>query len=146
MRYGALRWLFLVSAAARRAALHSLPFAPTAGAIAPVPPFAGAAVDNWDDRSIFRAGLVRREQGALDELPGASIYHLDVRIADDLLSLQGRERVRYTNQETGTLDAVYFQLFPNMAGGRSTVTGVSVDGAGGQRELRARARAPCACP
>jgi hypothetical protein len=96
---------------------------PTAAA-----PFPSSGTDDWDDRSVFRAGLVQGEQGVLDGLPGASVYHLDVRIAGDLLSLQGRERVRYTNQEAQPLDAVYFQLFPNMASGGSTVSVVSVDG------------------
>ena len=82
---------------------------------------------NWDDRAIFRAGLIKDEQVALDQLPGASVYHLDVQLADDLASLQGQLRVRYTNQENEPLDAVYFQLFPNMAGGKSTVSNVKVD-------------------
>jgi hypothetical protein len=107
---------------------------PTVAASSPVAtgwpgaPFLSSGADNWDDRTVFRAGLVQDEQKTLDGLPGASVYHLDLRIAGDLLSLQGRERVRYTNQETQPLDAVYFQLFPNMAGGESTVSAVSVDG------------------
>jgi hypothetical protein len=96
---------------------------PTAAA-----PFPSSGTDDWDDRSIFRAGLVQGEQDVLEGLPGASVYHLDVSISGDLLSLQGRERVRYTNQEAQPLDAVYFQLFPNMASGGSTVSVVSVDG------------------
>jgi aminopeptidase N len=114
----------------------------TATAIAPVvpvvatvpPPQATAAtllqpaVDNWDDRAIFRSGLIKDEQKTLDQLPGASVYHIDVQIADTLTSLQGQERVRYTNQEDQPLDAIYFQLFPNMEGGKSTVSAVKVDG------------------
>jgi aminopeptidase N len=88
----------------------------------------GPAVDNWDDRGIFRAGLIKDEQKALEQLPGASVYHLDVQIADDFTSLQGQEQVRYTNQENKALDAIYFQLFPNMAGGVSSVSAVKVDG------------------
>lgn len=84
--------------------------------------------DHWDDRAIFRAGLIKDEQAALDQLPGATVYHLDVQLAGDLSGLQGQLRVRYTNQETEPLDAVYFQLFPNMAGGKSTVSAVEVDG------------------
>lgn len=84
--------------------------------------------DNWDDRAIFRAGLIKDEQSALDQLPGASVYHLDVQVADDLAALQGQERVRYINQENKPLDAIYFQLFPNMAGGKSTVSAVRVEG------------------
>ncbi len=88
----------------------------------------GPAADNWDDREIFRAGLIKDEQNTLEQLSGASAYHLDVRIADDFTSLQGQEQVRYTNQENKPLDAVYFQLFPNMSGGNSSVSAVKVDG------------------
>ena len=84
--------------------------------------------DHWDDRSIFRAGLIEEAQPILDQLPGVSVYHLEVRISDDLTSLQGQERVRYTNQEEVPLDAIYFQLFPNLWGGKSTVSAVTVDG------------------
>lgn len=85
------------------------------------------AADNWDDRTIFRSGLIQAEQPVLEKLPGASMYHLDVQIADDFASLQGQERVRYTNQEKEPLEAIYFQLFPNMSGGDSTVSAVKVD-------------------
>ncbi|HEY3310608.1 MAG TPA: M1 family metallopeptidase [Anaerolineales bacterium] len=85
-------------------------------------------LENWDDRAIFRSGLIEAEQPLLAGLPGASIYHLDVHIADGLTSLQGIESVRYTNQETTPLDSVYFQLFPNMVGGKSAISSVSVDG------------------
>ena len=93
-----------------------------------MPTSTSPTVDNWDDRAIFRAGLIKEEQAALDQLPGASVYHLDMELAADLASLDGQLRVRYTNQETAPLDAVYFQLFPNMAGGMSTVSAVTVDG------------------
>ncbi len=95
---------------------------PVAAVATPVP-----LPDQWEDRSVFRAGLVKSEQAALEQLPGATVYHLDVTIADDMAGVQGRERVYYTNQEDEPLDAVYFQLFPNHAGGKSTVSGVTVD-------------------
>ncbi len=87
-----------------------------------------SATDNWDDRTIFRAGLIKAGQAVLDQLSGASVYHLDVQIAADFSTLQGRMRVRYTNQENVPLDAVYFQLFPNQSGGKSTVSAATVDG------------------
>jgi hypothetical protein len=87
-----------------------------------------SAADKWDDRAIFRAGLVKDEQKALEQLPGASVYHLDVQIADNLASVHGQEQVRYTNQDNRALDAIYFQLFPNMGGGKSTVSAIEVDG------------------
>ncbi|MCP4424182.1 MAG: M1 family metallopeptidase [Chloroflexi bacterium] len=82
----------------------------------------------WDDRSIFRAGLIASEQDALDGLEGASVYHIDFQIADDFLSLEGWEEVHYTNREVEPLDAIYFQLFPNAVGGSVTVSQVTVDG------------------
>ena len=88
----------------------------------------GPAADNWDDREIFRAGLIKDEQKVLDQLPGASVYYLDVQIADDFTSLKGQERVLYTNREDQALDAIYFQLFPNMEGGKSSISAVEANG------------------
>ena len=81
----------------------------------------------WDDRTIFRPGLIGAEQDALDRLPGASVYHIDLQISDDFLLLEGHEEVRYTNQEDDPLDEIYFRLFPNLAGGAATVSAVQVD-------------------
>lgn len=82
----------------------------------------------WDDRSLFRNGLIDAEQSALDELAGASIYHLDVHSGESLRRLEGREEVRYTNQETQALGEVYFHLFPNRLGGRAMVSNLKVNG------------------
>lgn len=104
---------------------------PATKAPASATPTASAALaqaDNWDDRSIFRSGLTQAAAAALDSLPGASVYHLEVQVGDDFTALHGQERVRYTNQEGEPLEEVYFQLFPNMAGGSSTVSNVTVDG------------------
>jgi len=82
----------------------------------------------WDDRAIFREGLIDAEQEVLDRLPGASVYHIDFQITDDFLLLEGHEKVHYTNQEDDPLDEVYFRLFPNIAGGAATVSAVKIDG------------------
>ena len=82
----------------------------------------------WDDRAIFREGLIDAERAVLDRLPDATVYHIDLQIPDDFLLLQGREQVRYTNQENESLNEVYFRLFPNVAGGEATVSAVKVDG------------------
>ncbi|MBL7064155.1 MAG: hypothetical protein ISS49_08120, partial [Anaerolineae bacterium] len=84
----------------------------------------------WDDRAIFREGLIETEQEALDRLPGATVYHIDLQIPDDFLLLRGHEIVRYTNQENRPLNEVYFRLFPNILGGETTVSVVEVDGRG----------------
>ena len=96
----------------------------------PVPPTPTATpVDTaWDNRAVFRQGLIAAEQEALDRLPGASVYHIDLQIPDDFLILEGHEEVRYTNQEDEPLDEVYFRLFPNTAGGAAIISAVQVDG------------------
>lgn len=82
----------------------------------------------WDDRTPFSRGLVSSQQDVLEELAGASVYQMALQIADNYRSLEGWLQVRYTNQEAVPLEAIYFRLFPNLAGGRSAVSAVLVDG------------------
>ncbi len=81
----------------------------------------------WEDRSIFKSGLVESEQAALDQLQGASVYHLEFKIADDIYHVTGTEEVRYTNTETTALNEVELRLFPNILGGEMTVKNLTVD-------------------
>lgn len=81
----------------------------------------------WEDRSIFEAGLVSSAQSALDELEGASIYHIEFNIEDDLFHVTGTEDVRYTNNEDIALDEVHFRLFPNILGGDLQISNLRVD-------------------
>src|SRR5215216_73997 len=81
----------------------------------------------WEDRSIFKPGLVASEQSVLDKLDTASIYHIEFIIADDLYHVTGTEEVRYTNAETIPLNEVRFRLFPNILGGEMTVSNLKVD-------------------
>jgi hypothetical protein len=97
--------------------------APTAGL--PAPTLFETA---WEDRSIFAAGLVALDQPVLSQLPGASVYHLDMAIGDSLQEVQGQQEVLYTNQETVALEEIYFHLFPNLLGGRSTLSNIQVNG------------------
>lgn len=106
--------------------------APTAVPVAPGTLPEPALFDvAWDDRAPFRGDLIPSEAGdaQLPALAGASVYHLDVTIGDDLTQLHGREEVRYTNRAGGSLDEIYFHLFPNLLGGRSSVAGLQVNGA-----------------
>ncbi|HEY5728743.1 MAG TPA: M1 family metallopeptidase [Anaerolineales bacterium] len=82
----------------------------------------------WDDRSIFQMGLVTSEQSVLDELEGASVYHIEFTIADNLYQITGTEEVRYTNTEDVELNDVQFRLFPNILGGEMAVSNLTVDG------------------
>jgi len=81
----------------------------------------------WEDRSLFKSGLVVSEQSVLNELLNASVYHIEFRIAEDIYHVDGTEEVRYTNAENVTLDQVQLRLFPNILGGEMTVSNVTVD-------------------
>ena len=91
-------------------------------------PNTGPVNGGWEDRSIFRSGLIESEQSVLDELDGASVYHIDLTIAEDLYHVTGYQEVRYTNTETTSLDEVQFRLFPNILGGEMNVSDLRVDG------------------
>lgn len=82
----------------------------------------------WEDRSIFKAGLVTSEQAVLQELTDASVYHIDFKIADNLYHITGTEEVHYTNTEEVALNEVQFRLFPNILGGEMIITDLTVDG------------------
>jgi hypothetical protein len=94
----------------------------------PTPPGPDPLATPWEDRSIFKAGLIASEQSVLDELLTASIYHIEFKIADNLFHLTGMEEVRYTNAETVPLNEVRFRLFPNILGGEMTISNLKVDG------------------
>ncbi len=82
----------------------------------------------WDDRTVFQAGLVKSAQPVLNELQGASVYHLEFKIAEDMVHVTGAEEVRYTNTETIILDEIQLRLFPNILGGEMQVTNLLVNG------------------
>lgn len=90
-------------------------------------PRADTWFSQWDDRSVFSSGLVTSEQETLKKLPGATVYHIDLVIADDLISLTGTETVLYTNRETVPLDSIAFQLYPNQLGGSVTLSNIQVN-------------------
>ena len=83
---------------------------------------------SWEDRSLFQSGLIASEQSVLNELPHASVYHIEFRISEDVYHIDGAQEVRYTNAEDAALDQVYLRLFPNILGGAMTVSGLTVDG------------------
>jgi hypothetical protein len=79
------------------------------------------------ERAAFEKGLVPAERAALDRLPDATQYRIDLRITDDL-ALQGQQQVRYTNREQLSLEEIYLRLLPNGAGGQVSVSDVAVNG------------------
>lgn len=82
---------------------------------------------SWDDRSLFKDGLVQSQQPVLEELDGASVYHLEFHIAENLYHVTGHEEVRYTNTELTPLEEVQLRLFPNILGGKMDVSNIFID-------------------
>lgn len=89
---------------------------------ATVDPFGGT----WDDLSPFRDGLLQPD--LVDALAGLTVYHIDCVLSPGLDVLEGREWIRYTNQETQEIEEIYFQLLANVTGGSTTVTALSAGG------------------
>ncbi len=96
-------------------------------ATTPTPPPDDLFSTPWDDRSPFKAGLVGSAQTVLNELPDASVYHLEFTIGDDIFHVTGTEQVRYTNAEDVPLNEVQFRLFPNILGGEMKVSNLKAD-------------------
>ena len=84
---------------------------------------------NWEDRSIFQAGLTKSAASILDNLPQASSYFISLQIPQDLVStITGHQIVRFFNAEDKELSEIYFRLFPNYQGGRMEVSHLKVNG------------------
>jgi hypothetical protein len=82
----------------------------------------------WSDRSIFKSGLVESEQPILESLKGASVYHIEINIAQDLYHIAGHQEVNYTNTEKVALKEIELRLFPNILGGSMEVSNLLAGG------------------
>ena len=82
----------------------------------------------WDDPEPFRAGLTPAGQTGLEILPGASVYHMNLSVSDDLSMVSGQVEVRYENRESIPLDEIQFRLFPNILGGEMQIASTLVNG------------------
>lgn len=82
----------------------------------------------WDDRSLFQSGLVESQQSVLEELDGASVYHIEFNIDESIYQISGHQDVRYTNMEDVELNEVQFRLFPNILGGQMDISNVTMNG------------------
>jgi hypothetical protein len=82
----------------------------------------------WDDRSLFSKRVTTTYQDDLDQLSGASVYHLALNLSNPPTSISGMEEVRYTNQENASLTEVDLAIFPEILGGMIHVDHVLVDG------------------
>jgi hypothetical protein len=96
-----------------------------------LPPLAAEVADPfahaWDDFEIFDASLAEDEPTRNAPLNSATVYHLDIVLADDMLSLSGRQAARFYNPLPRPLETLYLRLFPNLTGGRITVSEIRID-------------------
>lgn len=105
----------------------STPTPVPAAEISPTVPKSNLLAYDWDDRSPFIRGLIDDEAGILNDLRGASVYHMLLNI-EDPTTANGQMTVRYTNQETVDLTEIYFHLFPDQLGGAIHISDVTVNG------------------
>ncbi len=91
----------------------------------------------WNDYSPFARGLVNPLE-ILEHpfLRTAPIYHLTLRLEDDLTTLDGEMAVRYTNTGRSAIGSLDFALLPNIVPGSMTVTDIRENGEPVPSELR----------
>lgn len=90
-------------------------------------PAPGVLDTPWNDRSIYTDNLINSEQSILEKLPGASVYHIYLSISSDMLTLNGKEEVAYTNRTAAPLNEICFRLFPNLYGSLMNVSNLQVN-------------------
>jgi hypothetical protein len=83
---------------------------------------------SFDDLSIFSDDFQPEQVSLVEQFPLTDLYHMDVFLADDLLSLSGKMQVRYFNRLDGDLAEVYFRLLPNLWGSLMQVSDITVNG------------------
>ncbi len=82
----------------------------------------------WQDYTPFEAGLIKDQKSVVNELPAATIYHIDMQIADNITTITGKQETLYTNQKNVPLSEILFRLFPNLAEGSSEISNLLVNG------------------
>lgn len=82
----------------------------------------------WGDPGPFLEGLADSQAEALAALPGATVYHLELGLSDDLTLVDGIEEILYTNTEAAPLDQIALHLYPNLLGGEMQVESVRLNG------------------
>ena len=89
-------------------------------------------VVDMEDLSLYQSALRPEFAADVEAASEATRYFIQATLdPEDPTSLTGVERVRYTNTETGPLDAIYFRLYPNLPGygGSITIGQVILNGA-----------------
>ena len=84
-------------------------------------------IEPGQDFTVFMPGLIASQQIALENLAGASFYHIDYTINIDSASITGHQRVHFTNREELELDEIAVRLLPNVLNGQMDVSLVTLD-------------------
>ena len=82
----------------------------------------------WDDRALWQDGWVEAVRDRANALTTATVYHLQLTLADDYRSFTGAQELRYTNNESDALNEIYFRLFPNLFDGSLTLDQLTLNG------------------
>lgn len=82
---------------------------------------------SWSDRSVFKNGLAHEYQDSINAQPGATIYHIDLNVADNLREVDGTTEILYTNQEDAPLSELQIHLFPNILGGKMEINSAQLN-------------------
>ncbi len=81
----------------------------------------------WEATAPFSADITTAStQAALADTP---VYHIDLRLSDDLQLLTGYQEIYYPNQTGVTLNDLVLRLFPNLTGATMVVNVLRLNGA-----------------
>jgi hypothetical protein len=102
----------------------SQPALPPPSAVTPAP------VAGGDDLTFYEAAMLPQFADDMAQLDDPTRYHIDLVVDMETLTLAGRQRLLYTNNEAVELGEIYFRLFPNTPehGGRLSVERILVNG------------------
>ncbi len=91
------------------------PLPPATATFVPQPTVQPVSDVDWSDVSIFRAAMREGFEGDVDAFANRNRYRIEAAVQlGDVVTLQGAQRVRYTNRSADTLDEVVFRLYPNL--------------------------------
>lgn len=76
----------------------------------------------------YRDNLLEEYYTDLEKLSGATRYEIDVNIDVETATVDGNQRLLYTNCESMPLDEIVFRMFPNVSGDFLSVQNIKVDG------------------
>lgn len=76
---------------------------------------------------IYRTNLIASQQKILDSFQNATRYEIELSIDESLTSFSGSQNVFYTNNESSTLDKLFFKLIPNTSGDHLRVGNIQIN-------------------